>query len=118
MVTVVVLAMLYVSAVLAMAALPFLLPWPQQVRWLVNSVYLADPYSMSVVGVPLNLREVTVADVVPSAVGTTLGLTGSPDATRVSWYELRRGGRLRHGGLPAGVEDPSDTPSPRHRRQR
>jgi hypothetical protein len=40
---VIVLILAGVAAILAIAAVPFLLPWPQRVRWILASVATPDP---------------------------------------------------------------------------
>ena len=87
----VVLVVVGIAAVLAVAMLPFLLPWPQQIRWLVNSVAIPDPYGMSVTPGPLTLREVTIADVDRSAEWIAVGVSETPRLGWLSWYTLPTG---------------------------
>jgi hypothetical protein len=85
---VIVLILVGVTAVIAIAAVPFLLPWPQQVRWLVASTTVPDPVGMSLGGYPLRMREVAVGDVDPSAERVTVELVEISPPGRPRRYVL------------------------------
>ena len=60
------LALLFVlfgGAILATVIVPFLLPWPQQLRWMVITSATPDPMRPGCWPSPISLREVTVSDV-------------------------------------------------------
>ena len=85
---VVVLILAGVAALLAIATVPLLLPWPQQIRWLLASTAIPDPFAMSVVPDPLTLREVTVGYVHGSAERVAVALTEISPVATPSWYVI------------------------------
>jgi hypothetical protein len=63
-----------VACVAALAVVPFLLPWPQHVRWLVASMAVPDPIGMSLGACPLTIREVSLGFVRGSTEGIIVEL--------------------------------------------
>jgi hypothetical protein len=75
-----------VAAVLGIATVPFLLPWPQHVRWLLTTMATPDPTGMSAGPGLLMMREVAVTEVHRWAGQVTVELTGiSPVGTPTSY---------------------------------
>ena len=79
-----------VAALIVVAAVPFLLPWPQHLSWFVASSAFPDPVAMSLGGYLLAMREVAVGDVDPSAerIAVELIETSPRDRPRSWWYVL------------------------------
>jgi hypothetical protein len=87
---VIVLILVGIAAAFALAAVPLLLPWPKQLRWLLASTSVPDPMGMSAGPYPLMLREVTVAEVHRSGEGVAVELAEISHATP-SFYVLPAG---------------------------
>ena len=71
-----------VGALIALAAVPLLLPWPQHLRWLIASMAVPDPVGMTPVVPPVLMREVTVTAVCRSvqSVAVECAATSPPAA--------------------------------------
>ena len=65
---------LFGASIIATVVLPFLLPWPQQLRWMVITSQTPDPMRPGCWPSPVSLREVTVGDVDTRMGGVTVCL--------------------------------------------
>jgi hypothetical protein len=68
-----------IALLITMAAVPFLLPWPQHVRWLIATSSIPDPWSLGALA--LDMREVRVGAVEPTDAGIAVLLVSLGTAT-------------------------------------
>jgi len=80
-----------VAALVAIAIVPFVLPWPQHLRWLVASMAVPDPTGMSSPPCPLMMREVALRGVHHLGDLVIVEVMEASHVSRGSSYELSRG---------------------------